>query len=691
MRPVPLAYRYDKIRFMEKGPRELNIYIVTKTTPSSDNHVQPPERQTDSISVGKKEVETKPPPSFNEEQTAINLTAIVAEINLINQLGRPEVKKANFPIRRWEALREKRGEVYEAGKNLAKNAKSHKPEEDTATDAILLTLRIAENLLIADTFEKQKEIAARYADLHIDQHYEPLEQTSKFNSCGELSIRIAGISFSDIFKKQDLDLSQYLRLAVEATLTKKTLDYDAILSQNNDPISKKYPNTEKNIVNNACKQLDALCSLKPEILSQISGIPIVSGVEREIVSKAEEIANRIFSIKKALFAAVFSPSSPDFPDLSKTLEQYFNEENATLKTIALQEIGFNEPTVGIKAYRKAKMLAMSDNASQSLFYAKLADSIRELVKESPQFSNMLTDGEIATITNDNALTDKAVPSLEDLKDIKIRILQKSSKPEYIIDPSGIDWQRLIKPTGATVKFYKDFPNKISVILDYEGDKGKRLKLALDIDTKNKGELDWNFLESPDDKKMENMRNTTMLSIQSLLTTVLKQAEIEHQEKQKARIIAVSPAPTNTNEAKKNHQDVWVPRIKKRKQYRKPIISPIQEVKQSKVSPAIENTVKKHIFFKRENRDKVMGGISKENQIRIANKMARVNKKGEGEFKAISALHDGKTVFELHVFEYRILATQVDKLRGNGNGIQEYEAFIIDTRQGVFGNTTKAIY
>jgi len=78
---------------------------------------------------------------------------------------------------------------------------------------------------------------------------------------------------------------------------------------------------------------------------------------------------------------------------------------------------------------------------------------------------------------------------------------------------------------------------------------------------------------------------------------------------------------------------------------------------------------------------------------FTNKIELLKKFGSNNFKAISAVHEEKTVYELSVGNFRVLAVKKDSVGGNGsdNGDAKYEIFKIDDRGKVFGKTTKKVY
>jgi hypothetical protein len=289
------------------------------------------------------------------------------------------------------------------------------------------------------------------------------------------------------------------------------------------------------------------------------------------------------------------------------------------------------------------------------------------------------------IDEDEDHKDQAIPTFEDLKRIKMDILQKSSKTEYILNPTGIPWQGLMPPTAALVRFPKDFPNKTDIAFYYENLEGEKTEIVLRLNTKNGQEkFDWNFLESPDDTQMSDMGNAAFLSVRSTLTAIKKETEIEYREKIKLRTINTSTIFTENNGVKKTEKtEVWVPKEKEEKSKPQKLLSPLQEVLQSEMPPQKEkNGIKKQIVLSIDNGiAKQLSRFSFEIQDKIKKGIERFNEDGGGRFKPLGIKYKEKTVYELRVVDkYRVLVVEEDL---NGNGIKNFRVIEIGKRSEIF--------
>lgn len=549
---------------------------------------------------------------------------------------------------------------------------------------IIYILTTAKDLLTLESIEKQRKLAIDNDFYH--SRFREYERLTNFNINGNLFMKIGGISILDFFRKADITPAEYYNCMINAWLTKNQLAHDKILLKNNDELTALYPNTSKQLIQESCGQILGITDLTPQLVTLLfSHFPPSTNLGREIVQKAKNIVRRTDILEQKVFDVIFNPTSPFFLPLKEKLEAYLNNENPTVKILALQKLGLKTRDRVVNAYRKAKKRA-SENNEYSPFYAQLANLIKKYnIEECPQEFNIFTRDDVIMFVNDNVVN-KAIPTLKDLKSIKMGILQKSSKLEYTINPSGIDWQGLIEPTAATVKFYRDFPNKTNIVLYYENDKGEKVKLSFDINTKNKEEkIDWDFLESPNDTEMEDMRNTALLSARSALLAVQKQAEIEHQEKQRARA-----TNTTTPSIEKHKENTWIPREKKEKTTQLKPLFVIEETLRDKILPSAENGIKKHIDSPKDVDIRTfMKNLSLENQEKIIERIKRFNEGGLGRFKALTdRKYHGKPVCELRVGDFRVLVVEADSKNGNGSNdvkkrLQSFEIVEIGDRKDIF--------
>lgn len=620
------------------------------------------------------------PLTFSQEQRKINDDMANARDEFDGLLKKTE----NFPGEKWNSLEDRRKEIYNAGINLVKKIKKIIPEENELFDCALITLKVAENLLITGTFEKQAEIASRFK---LGDSYNKIGQALRFNACGELFIKIDKISLADIFRKKDFDSSQYLKSSITAALVNGNRfreDFEVIFTENTvDPMAKSYPKTAKKTIYDACLQLSILSVMDAETFD-FSKIPADNKMEKEMVLKAKKIVEEASSIRNDLLNTAFSPDSPDFPVLSKTLEKYLSENDPILRALSLARLDIHKIGIQVRAYRLAKSLAVENkNTRQSLFYSKLVDSIKKFSKDSPQQMKFFTMEECDIFLNKNKLKDSPTPSFEDIREINGKILKLPSKYyRYEINSANINSCNSVNIKTISIKLLS--ATKVTVIL-----RGEESDFEIRINTKKK-EIDWQFFDVPEEPEMEEIKKGLMCLIYSSLLEVRKNTEEEYKKLQALKDPKTEPQITPVPKQKRE----WIPREKVVKNKPKPM-DVIETILQDKHLSEKGNEIKIQLRFPKGVKSvDLMETITEKGQKVILNKIRKLNIFGtSNEFSAITATHKGKTVHRLRARNYRVLATKKDSKNENGanNGKRLFEIFKIGRRGKVFGQRTKKIY
>lgn len=623
---------------------------------------------------------------YEEEQKAIN--------KITRDLGTKLVKSLKFPDeksgREWDNLAIRPTKLRDSTRIIIEKTVNNTSLKDTVFGTnITYILITARDILTLESTEKQKKLATKNG--FCNKLFEEYERHVNFNINGNLLMRIGNVSMLDFFRKPEIAPAEYYNSTVNSWLTKNQLLHEQILLENEAELTDFFPNTSKQLIQEGCGQILGITGLTYHLVTSIFNcVNFNDSLSKEIIQKAKDIAHRTDALEQKVFDTVFDPTSPFFLALKEKFEIYLNNEDPIVKVLALQKLGLKTRECIVNGYRKAKKIGLG-NDEYSSFYMYLANLIKKYnIEESPHGFNVFTRDDVIMFANEND-TNKVIPTFEDLRKIKMEILQKSSKLEYIIDPSSIDWQGLIEPATATIQFYKDFPNKTDIILYYESYEGEKVELSFEINTKCKEEkINWNFLENPDDPEMLDMKNAALLSVRSALLAVQKQAETEYQERLRKKAISVTTPLTadNSQRVTKKHEEIWIPKEKVEKPKAQKPLNIIQEI-QNEILPQKEKGIKKYISLSMDNGiEKMMDKFSLENQTKIFKAIKRFNEDGAGRFKALGRMHEGKTVFELRVNRDRVLVVEEDS---NGNGFKNFRVIEIGKRADIFKRHNIAKY
>lgn len=627
---------------------------------------------------------------YNEEQDKLKKIGENSSKN-VRSFFKPIDKKSK---EQWNESAQYPLDLFSCTNSLIENIVNKSLGGTVLGNDISCTLITAKDFLTKKGIEKQKKLAE---DNYFSQDmFREYADYANFNSIGGIFMKIGDISVIDILERQKISPAEYYNCEINSWLIKYKLIHEKILNKNKNDSTNLYPNTSKQLLNNGAGQILGISNLNYNLASEILNcFPTNDKLIVEIVKTAEDIVKKTDSLEQKVFDTIFYPTSPYFSALKEGLETYIGDKDPLVRVLAVQKLGLKTEDRIIKGYRKAKRCAI-ENPEHRVFYEELANFVENsYVGEAQQIFSFLTHDDTIMFINENVdYENKPAPTLENLKKIKMEILQKSSRAEYLINPDGTPWQGLIQPTAITVKFNKDFPNKTYFIFHYENLEGEKNDLSFKINSKI-AEFDWNFLESPDDARMTEMKNAALFSIQSVLTEIKKQAEIEYQERLKSRII-VTPAPPTHK--KTESEEPWTPRIKEEKpKIEKPMSLPFGS--SYEIRPRKENKIKKYIDLESTDISHLIKdqGI-KENQESIKKAIDDFNLTNLRKFKPMPPMrYENKVVWGLTIGTYRLLAVPADsKNRDDNSGetnerIQSFNPIQIQHRKDIYSKKNKKNY
>jgi len=583
----------------------------------------------------------------------------------------------------WNNLIIRSQQLEHLSRSMVEQIVEKTPIKDTIYGTNLAHIFIlAKDVLVLENAKKQKELVIKNG--FYNTPFKEYEHYDNFYASGQLFMNLGGISISDLLKKSEISPADYYNSIVNAWLVKFRLIHEQILSQNINDLITLFPNASKELIEEACGHLLGANDLTDHLVSPfLDCIAPRNSMDKEIFQKAKDIVRKTDSLGQQVLNTILNPTSPFFPALKEKFESHFGNDNSSVKLMALQKLGLK--TIGkiMDSYRKARINSFKNDEFTS-FYADFASIIKKYcIEENTQVFNLLTRDDVIMFVNENyENVENRIPTIEELKKLKMEIMQKSSKLEYIVDPSNIQWQALIEPNRINVKFYKDFPHKSDIILYYENNSGEKVELTFKLNTKsNEEKIDWDFLESPDDPQMRDMKNAVLIAMQNTLNDVKKQAEVDYQERQKAKNTQAPQIDSNGLKKSLDKNGTYIPKEKQEKQ-KKPERRPgIIEQAQSAIMPVKENEIKKHInLVTSKEIGKMLSKFSTESQEKIIKAIQRFNENGTGRFKALGRKHEEKTVYELRVDKHRVLVVE-DHL--NGSGTKNYVAIEIGRRSEIF--------
>jgi len=621
---------------------------------------------------------------LSQEQKAINQAIDKIEDNFDKQVNTLTLAK-NLPKEKWISLEKKRVEIHNGGNQIIRQVRDSNPDKEEMANAMVAFLKMAKNLMLIDVMENEMGLAKRSG---IAEYYEPLSRALKFKTCNEAHIKIAGLSIKDFLKEGDFKPSGYLKSVVEATTARlDDQSYGKILSENSDnPMMKEYANTTKVTIHNACEQIALFSIITPAIFTEIN-VPYHSETGRQIISKAREITQQALRLREDLLEVISSPDSPDFPELSETLKGYLDQEDVYIRTQALLKFGLAEPRTEIWMYRMATERRDSHDQHQD-FYTGLMRSVEKFTKDYPHEVGIFTVEDVLKFMPGSESGERKIPSFEDLRVINEQILKGSSNHKdlkYEISPTGIGFRGTEVLKGVQAEFIsKGDPTKVNIFFH-----GEKNTLAIGINTK-KNEICWNSLDDQNDPKMQKIKNE-MISLAHSSLLVLKEKVIEERNRDLQRIAEETKTKQQIISTPKPPKREWIPREKPVEKIKPPKpMSVIEATLQNQTLPVEKKKIREHLEFPKDIKFRdLMATIPHKDRKKVISKIKLFNENGSYKFKAISAKHEGKTIYELVMNGFRVLAVKKDSESGNGQS--SFEIFKIDFRSNVFGNTTKSVY
>lgn len=603
----------------------------------------------------------------------------------------------------WNEMEIKLTNIVNAGQNLSNKIQKNGSEKDIniiSNCEILIILRTAEHLLTTKAHKSKHDFAKKHG--FIDS-YSLAENYGRLNSCMSAQIKIDEISIEDVFKAEevskksektgkryevktgDIRLSQYLKFIIEASLSKEREDFkkhaEVIMKDNS--ILSDCPVKAEQIINSCYSQIAVFSSLTPKSFNSAS-IPFFEKNEEDIVEVARGIVEQTYKMKERIAEVITSPNpeSQDFTELRDILTHYLDEKTEREKIIVLEKLGIDSIDAQINYYRQIQKILSTPLDNKTLvFYTKLANCIEEITEKRIN-ATVLTINDAPSFLRENIPPEiKSAPNLEDIKTSIKQFYGKHSRSVYKFNPQEIPMDFLKTPADIYVAFFKNNAHdtlSINLIYNNNKDRSSTLNFSIDLNIAGDEAFDWQFIETPNDPKMGNVKNAIFHSIPAILNKIQGEITTERylqQSKCDSTVFQARDVTTKIPEAE------YIPREKSKTKKTARTLSPIEEeLKKEKTDqPETKTEIKGHIIFPNNKRlHKLMKGITPENQEEIFDAVREFNEKGTGgTLKMLdrSAMHEGKRIIELRISDkYRLLTTTLNSPNNNNPGIHTLIAY-----------------
>lgn len=567
-----------------------------------------------------------------------------------------------FPIKQWNSLDDARIGIVEPCNSLLLKLRGFETEKDKVVPIAAHAIRLASNVLIMDYLGQQEDLLmglfisnpkSKESIRQLITAFRQYKDLEIFNRLGGMNIKIGNVTTQDAIEANNCSVADYYHATVLATVAGEDYAYTKFLDPNNEreqSLIKHYPNKVNRNIKSTCEAFKAMAGFGKDTIDLLNKIKAQNRTEKQIISSAKKITQQGIDRRSLIISSLFPKdmNSEDFKSFARTIDVYLKADNPDLTKIALIRACMDNRNTVLTAYRTSKNLGMQ-NTEHSSFYSNLANKIEQFVKGLPYDTfRLFTSNASATFLEENHQNETRSATFQELQKTIGQIRSKLPNPQYELDPETIDLCEFTTPKKITVDFSAKNYDEFTMSLDYPINEENDLSLKFIIDT-NKGVINWDFLQDPNDPQLTKMKNAIMLLSKSVLSAIKKKAEKEHMEQ-------ISQKPTA----------IWTPREKFEKPEKTEIATPLKtELNQKDVDVEEEKNVGVNINFPEgKARRKLFKHFPPDNLKEIFEKIDRINATGAkpNDIKMLdkSVRHDRKPIIEIKVGnEYRVLTTSVE--------------------------------
>lgn len=222
----------------------------------------------------------------------------------------------------------------------------------------------------------------------------------------------------------------------------------------------------------------------------------------EYIHHRDEIGRRCFDI-------LANPDNPEFPELSKTIEELLTYDSQSF-IFTLLNAGVY-PSTSIQMYRLAKKFAKSDHPSAP-FYSRFAEVVLNNAERLGVLKNKITPDDL----NDIYAGERSEFKSENKYSTQLVFDKKPNRRNFSLSDKQLSshiWGGFGVPTRVSVDFDK---NAISATYEYLNDEtGESESFTFGLDTRTQN-FEWNLIESPDDPEFECVKFDAIRSLQELI-------------------------------------------------------------------------------------------------------------------------------------------------------------------------------
>lgn len=394
--------------------------------------------------------------------------------------------------------------------------------------AVIHAIDLGSELVVQRNIRQQLAIARKNGAEVIARPYFKLLE---FHFAQVSAVKIGKVAFPDFASPKDKPASSFYCFLVKGILSVRDNLGDQIVQDNLEPPKNVYPNLIKSALWVFPNKIQSLLTLDPSLLEQAyrnERSPL-----NEMGLAVSSIIRGIQEVRSRMLRTVLDPHSKDFPEAKRILQNYLLNSDQTTIILALNILGLNQNSNIRKLYLESRR-HLSRGIDRE-FYSLLANSAQVYAKEASRVVHISSEDDMDLIADLNQALDSSipVPNLEQLGVTVSAIFQKSSQKVYEVNPDDVDWQTLYSPQTVKVQFDKDKPKKFNVELGYEDDDGGTMEVKYGFDV-SKGLMDWKYFADPlqpENDHVANFRSLLLHVTSSILTTIQKQAESQHQQKQ----------------------------------------------------------------------------------------------------------------------------------------------------------------
>lgn len=468
----------------------------------------------------------------------------------------------------------------------------------------------------------------------------------QFRSFTGAEMKIGDISLADIAnqtKENRLPITSILHYSMESLLMNHRTTPQEYVVDNIDFPANEYPHyTAGKLYHVANNLVNVFNILNNPSFPQLVAL---NRIFPEYVKRAQDLIKQFNIFHSRLYEHIFEPdsSSGEFQSIKKKTEKYLDYDGGVrLLTIYFLSHGGRHLS---EMYRRAKKL--EDHPGFGDFYKKIADAAMGFAEFAQPIIDKRFFDDVETIFSPQQSEKIPSVNIDTLRKSVAGIFSQSSQREY--DISLDDWGDIVEPQECKLSFDSKNNFVFKINLSYTSEE-EDMDIEVYIDTK-KGEFDWNFLESPEDERMQPfataLRGLTDLVLKNVYTQAKAIKDAKRNERNKTIHV---PGAKVSYEKTKPEPEVIEPSTKRKRQSAQ-LVS-LEELFADRT--AVQSKAERHIILPQYI------PIPKGVEERVRKKIDEFNRTGAGTLTQVPYDRHDRVLFKFRVGGIRVL------LRKDGN-------------------------